>query len=208
MKQLALSNELRMSSVDLCDLINKFREEEGNRAELLHRNLMRDIRREVEILENAGIEGQLNFEPSSYINSQNKKQPCYSLNRDGALQILNKESALVRYKTIQYIDKLEKANQPSYMIDDPIERARQWIKEQEEKKALQLELDKTKEYYSIKRVANKNNISWRDLSWRKLKHESELQGKKIIKVPDTNYDTVNTYHRDVWEVVYPELRLE
>lgn len=31
----------------------------------------------------------------------------YILNRDGILQMLNKESAIVRYKTVQYINALE-----------------------------------------------------------------------------------------------------
>ena len=42
-----------------------------------------------------------------YINNQNKEQPCLLLNRDGMLQMLNSESTLVRYKTIEYINSLE-----------------------------------------------------------------------------------------------------
>lgn len=93
-------------------------------------------------MKNLGLEGQPNFRPSSYINSQNKNQPCFELNRDGMLEMLNSESAFVRYKTIEYINKLEenlKQPKPSYMIEDSIERAKIWIKEQEEKKQLELE---------------------------------------------------------------------
>lgn len=68
---------------------------------------MEKIRKEIETLKSLGLKGEQNFLPSSYINSQNKNQPCYELNRDGMLEMLNSESAFVRYKTIEYINKLE-----------------------------------------------------------------------------------------------------
>lgn len=143
MNNLEVLNEVRISSKDLCDLINHFRLEEGNTTKKEHNDLMKSIRKEIQDLKNAGIKGQGNFSQSSYVNSQNKEQPCFSINRDGALQILNKESALVRYKTIQYINKLEKElnnkNKPSYMIENPKERAKRWIEEYEEKEKLALE---------------------------------------------------------------------
>lgn len=129
-------NEVRISSVDLVDMINKFRIEEGNDNIKQHNTLMRDIRKEIEDLKNAGFEGQYNFVQSSYINSQNKEQPCYSLNRDAALQILNKESAVVRAKTIQYINILEnKLQQPVKPLSpmELLELQFKAIKEQEHK---------------------------------------------------------------------------
>lgn len=101
------TNEITMTSLEVVDLVNKFRLEEGNKSELLHKNFIASVRKEIEYLENAGIEGQLNFKPSSYINSQNKKQPCYIMTKSGIMQMLNKESAVVRYKTQQYIKALE-----------------------------------------------------------------------------------------------------
>ena len=73
---------------------------------------------------------------------------------------------------------------------------------------LQIQLDESKDYYSIKRVAFLNNISWKTLDWRKLKRESNFQGRDIVKIFDANYGEVNTYHRSVWEVVYPNLVLK
>lgn len=134
MNDLILNNEVTMTSLEVVDLVNKLRLEEGNTTEKEHKNFMRDIRKELEALENAGVRGQLNFEPSSYINSQNKEQPCFILNKAGIMQMLNKESAYVRYKTQQYIEALEnKLTTPSYMIEDPIARAEKWIEEQKEK---------------------------------------------------------------------------
>lgn len=138
MKELMiLENETRINSVELVEIINQFRQLEG-KSDLLHKNFMAKIKKEVETLESVGLEGQLNFKLSSYTNSQNKEQPCYSLNKNGMLQMLNSESVLVRFKTIEYIEKLEEENKKlkkldSYMIENPIERAKRWIEEQEEK---------------------------------------------------------------------------
>ena len=101
-------NQLTITSKQLCDIINMFRAEENNNTMKEHKTLMRDIRAELEDLANAGIEGQHNFVPSSYVNSQGKEQPCYNITKAGAMSLLNKESAVVRYKTQQYIDVLEK----------------------------------------------------------------------------------------------------
>lgn len=107
--------ELRISSVELTEIINEFRklESESTGKEFInleHKDFMKKIRKEVSALKSLGIIGEGNFSQSSYINSQNKEQPCYSLNREGMLQMLNSESVLVRYKTIEYINKIEEEN--------------------------------------------------------------------------------------------------
>lgn len=116
------SNGVRITSVELVELINQFRVEEGNTTEKQHNDLMKSIRKEIETLQSVGI-GQGNFSLTSYIDSQNKSQPCYSMNKYGALQMLNKESTIVRYKTTQYIEKLEEQlrNKPISIEDAIIE---------------------------------------------------------------------------------------
>lgn len=113
-KLLNLTNdkELKITSVDLVDIINQFRELESNKTdkkyvELKHNDLLSKIRKEIEVLDSLGLIGERNISQSLYIDSQNKKQPSYLLNRDGMLRMLNSESALVRYKNIEYINKLE-----------------------------------------------------------------------------------------------------
>ena len=97
-----------ITSMELVTIINEFRKAEcEDYTELKHDNFMKKIRKEVETLKFLGIKGDVNIYASSYINSQNKEQPCYVLNRDGMLQMLNSESTFVRYKTIEYINKLE-----------------------------------------------------------------------------------------------------
>lgn len=74
-------------------------------------------------------------------------------------------------------------------------------------KALQVELDRSKEWYSIKRVANMNGVSFRAFDWRKLKAASAAMGYDVKKIFDANYGEVNTYHQEVWEAVYPQYEI-
>ena len=103
------SSEVRITSVELTEMINTFRKEEGNETVREHSDLMKSIRNEIETLNKAGI-NQGNFSPVTYIDKKGEERPCYSMNKAGALQMLNKESAVVRFKTVQYIEKLEKQN--------------------------------------------------------------------------------------------------
>lgn len=105
--QLFNNKEVTMTSRELCDLINKFRLEEGNKVEKRPDVLLRDIRKELKILEQAGIGGTHNFVGAEYIDEQGKTRPCYKMNKAGIMQMLNKESPVVRYKTQQYIEALE-----------------------------------------------------------------------------------------------------
>lgn len=106
------NNELKIKSTELVEIINEFRKLESdtigkNYIALAHYDFYKKIKRELETLKLLGLERDGNISESSYVNSQNKMQPCFELNRDGMLQMLNSESTLVRYKTIEYINTLE-----------------------------------------------------------------------------------------------------
>jgi prophage antirepressor-like protein len=79
--------------------------------------------------------------------------------------------------------------------------------EQDKRKSLEAELDRSKEWYSIKRVAHMNGVSHKAFDWRKLKIESQRQGYGVKKIFDANYGTINVYHMNVWEKVYPLMEL-
>lgn len=101
-----INNEVRMTSKELCELINEFRKLEGNDTLKRHDNLLRDIDNEVKALENVGISTFHNFEESTYSDGT-RNYRCYTLNKEGAIQILTKESAVVRFKVMEYINQLE-----------------------------------------------------------------------------------------------------
>ena len=62
-------NKVMVSSIDVAAVFEKE-----------HKNVMASIR---ELIEQKPEIGRLNFQQSSYINSQNKQQPCYLMDRDG-----------------------------------------------------------------------------------------------------------------------------
>lgn len=74
MKQSLLNTEIRITSLELIDLINQFREEEGNDTLKLHKTLMRDIRDEIKVLKPMGII------LSAYRDKKNENRPYYILN--------------------------------------------------------------------------------------------------------------------------------
>ena len=86
------------------------------------------------------------------------------------------------------------------------ERQRRMQAEQE-RAALEEALDRSKEWYSIKRVAALNGVSWKTFDWRRLKAFGELQGCPVRKIFDANYGEVNVYHRSIWAMAYPEYEL-
>ncbi|URZ06792.1 Rha family transcriptional regulator [Clostridium felsineum] len=98
-----------IKSTALVEVINEFRKAEGGK-ELKHKNFMAKIEKEIETLKTLGLEAELNFKLGKYFDKNNQERPCYEMSRDGMLQMLNSESTLVRYKTIEYVNKLEEQN--------------------------------------------------------------------------------------------------
>ena len=93
------------------------------------------------------------------------------------------------------------------VLSDPdtiIRIATQLKEERQKKEQLQIELDYSKEWFSIKRVAKINDVDWKTFDWRRLKEESVRCGLGVKKIFDANYGEVNTYHFSVWEKMYPQ----
>lgn len=126
------AEEIEMLSPQVVDMINGFRAEEGNRKVLRHNDFMRSTRKEIEALENAGIEvNGRNISLVEYTDKKGEKRPCYRMNRFWIMQMCNKESALVRFKTQQYIEALENrlkqqvisADQIKQMVNEAVKAA-------------------------------------------------------------------------------------
>lgn len=144
-KELKVINKngvLLVDSRDVAEMIEK-----------KHDQLMRSIRNYISIIEeSAKLQSQDFFIESTYINSQNKIQPCYLLTRKGCDMVANKmtgEKGILF--TAEYVTKFEEMektlkeiNSPSYLIDDRIERAKAWIREEEERRKLLEENEKNK----------------------------------------------------------------
>ena len=96
-----------ITSVDLVEIINYFRDVEKTKTVLQHKDFMKKIRKELKTLESLDLENERNFSLVEYEDKKGEKRPCYLLNRDGMLMMLNSESTLVRYQTVKYINELE-----------------------------------------------------------------------------------------------------
>jgi hypothetical protein fuD12_10907 len=95
-----------ITSLELLELINKFRIEDGNKTKLEHKDLLKAIRNEFR--KQIG-EGRIS--PTSYKDNWNRNQPKFDLTLKQSLRLLTKESIEVREKVFDYIEKLEKQNQ-------------------------------------------------------------------------------------------------
>ena len=59
-------------------------------VDMEHRNLLSKIRKYVEILDGSKLSSPQFFVPSTYVNNQNKEQPCYLLTKKGCEMVANK----------------------------------------------------------------------------------------------------------------------
>lgn len=71
---------------------------------------------------------------------------------------------------------------------------------------LEVELDESKLWWSIKRVAAATGENWREYNWKALKSASFSLGLPPRKIFDANFGAVNIYHIDVFERGYPGIK--
>lgn len=175
-----------------------------------HTDLMRDIRRYVEQFNESKIALVDFFTESTYIDSKGETRPCYDVTKKGCEFIAHKLTGVKGTEfTAKYINRfheMEDALKPKLPTTyrDAVAQLLESLDREEELKA---QLDTSKDWYSIKRVAALNSVSWKKFDWRKLKRIGEEMGYEVKKIFDANYGEVNTYHKTVWEKAYPQYEL-
>lgn len=99
-------------------------------------------------------------------------------------------------------EELDEAHKTKSYISDKKTATAMNTASQMRKKAnkLEIELDKSKEYSTIKRMSMLTHGNKYD--WRELKEVSNLLGLQPIDVFDANYGKVKSYHKDVWLEAY------
>lgn len=168
----------------------------------------------IQILTNNKIVVSDYFIPSTYKDASGKENKCYKVTKMGCDFLANKfngeKGIIFTARYVKRFDEMERGQIPQDFPSalrayaDEVERRQ--IAEQENER-LQQELDYSKEWFSIKRVAAMNGVDWKTFNWRKLKEKSIELGYGIKKIFDANYGEVNTYHKDVWENTYPEYEI-
>lgn len=153
----------------------------------LHKDVLEVIRKEKGYAENSADPSDAKmFMETTYIHPQNKQEyPIVLMNRDGfsliAMGFTGKKASEWKRKYIKAFNQMEEQIKsllaPSYQIADPIERAKKWIEEEEQRKQLA-------EKNEVLTVENKELI-------QQLEEEKEF--KKIVYEKGDNYSYSDAY---------------
>ncbi len=191
------SSEMTMSSLEIAKLTGKE-----------HFNVLVDIRKMLEELEL----GDLKFQ-DTYLSAQKKQMPCFNLPKRECFILVSGYNLKLRAAIIDRWQELENQSKPS-MPTTYIAALEALVASEKAKELallqvdeLQVELDESKAYCTIKRFAFYNKVDWRDLSWKKLKAAHiRITGEDVHKIFDANFpDGVNAYHKEAFAEVYPTL---
>ena len=101
------NNQKTISSIELCELINRIRKEEGVKAELRHDTLLEKIKNELEDVAPKFFGTTINIDKLG----REHKYPYYNLPQKEALQVIASESKRVRRRLIDEIERLTMENQ-------------------------------------------------------------------------------------------------
>lgn len=178
-----LTNANGMDSRDIAKLTGKE-----------HGHVCRDI---AKVLEELGEGGESKF-GSSYLSEQNKAVKCYLLPKRECLILASGYNVKLRAAIIDRWAELEAKAAPVPMTR--LEIARALVEAEEKAEALLIELDRSKEFASIKRM--ESAFPGMKFNWRKLKAQGTEMGVESKEVFDANYGSVKAYRGDVWLEAY------
>lgn len=141
------TEEVKITSLQIAEITDKE-----------HKNVIQKARK---MMSELGEKGRLNFKPSSYLNSQNKEQPMIEFSKRGAIQFMASYDALLMDKLMDYIEELESKlkNTASYMIEDPIERAKRWIEEQQQVQLMAPKAEAYDDLLSVQKNQTMNQVA-------------------------------------------------
>lgn len=175
-----------------------------------HRDVLKSIRNLLMTAQNSAVLSM--FVETTYLNEQNKEQPMFIMNEDGfallAMGFTGQKAITFKLDFIEEFRAMRnqlKATLPQdypsalRALADSEEKKQKALKQLEEKAQ---QLDESKEWYTVKRYAKENQLDWRTVNWKKLKAISHEHGYEIKRVFDANYSQVNSYHIDVFNIVY------
>jgi anti-repressor protein len=152
-----------------------------------HDNILRDI--ETLRKDSLKIEEMFHYhqEPDTY----GRMQKSYLMNRDGfsilVMGFTGQKALEWKLKYIEAFNRMEKMlveKAPSYQIADPIERAKVWIQEQEEKKALEGHIEelKPKALFADSVSSSRNSILVGELAKLLNQNGIDIGQKRLFQV--------------------------
>lgn len=160
-----------MQDLQVIEQNNEFYVDSREVAEMVgkrHDNLVRDIKGYIKILEDSSKLSSHNFfEESTYINSQNKIQPCYLLTKKGCDMVANKMTGSKGVLfTATYVDafhEMQEHIKKQSQINAPttqLEAIKMFVQIQEEQQAFNKRIEK--DVNSIRHIVGIETKNWRN----------------------------------------------
>lgn len=141
-------------------------------VDMEHKNLLSKIRKYVEILDGSKLSSPQFFVPSTYVNNQNKEQPCYLLTKKGCEMVANKltgEKGVIftakyvnRFAEMEQKIKLPKTNREILFLSVKVQEQTAQRVDVLEEKVTALEETTTinsSQQYTLERIAKTTVIS-------------------------------------------------
>lgn len=151
------------------------------------------------------------FISSTYRDSSGKENKCYNVTKLGCDFLANKftgeKGVIFSARYVKRFSEMEKQLKEKALPMSYRDAVAQLLESLDREEELREQLDTSKDWFSIKRVAALNGVSCKIFDWRILKSVGEQMGYPVKKIFDANYGEVNTYHRLVWEAAYPKYEL-
>ena len=179
-----------ITSLELLEEINFFREKEGKKKPLRHDNLLSVIRDEFEDdIHNLKIQEM--FRDVKIGNGATRKEPYYILTISQAKQVLLRESKFVRKSVIHRLEELEQKEQLQLM------EVPRYIAELETKLKTTVKRLETLEKIINKRIPLMVNAELRKRETAQRKANIKEIKKKIVEIVDSKKN-----RRTAWEKLY------
>ena len=221
-----LSNQ-SMTSKELVEVINAIRKEEDNDTEILHSHLLQRIRSFDKIL------GETDCRLTDYLDTQGKPRPMLLLSKRASMLAVSSESPRVNLAIIDRWQELEQQN--SFNIPTTFAGALALaakMAEENEKLGVTVKgqtvtihrqagtihqqaevidhkrivTDESEEYLSVARVRSMNpNQRYSGALLGRISEKLDIP--VIPQHAAKGQIPVNTYHKSVWELAYPEASL-
>ena len=116
-----------------------------------HSDMLAKIDKLNQILTNGKVRSLDYWYESSYMDSKGEERREYQVTKKGCEMLAHKSTGekgvIFTHKYMERFEQMEnhiKQQKDSYMIDDPIERAKRWIEEQQEKQLLAIQNEEMK----------------------------------------------------------------
>ena len=198
MKNLAIANAaMTMTLKEITDLLN-----------VEHNKAMNKVEKMAEDPEFGTV-----AKTSTVYNDKGQTIQTYQLDKRQSIAVASRLNTALLMRIIDRWQELENQSKPS-MPTTYIAALEALVASEKAKELallqvdeLQVELDESKAYCTIKRFAFYNKLDWRDLSWKKLKAAHiRITGEDVHKIFDANFpEGVNAYHKEAFAEVYPTL---